>query len=88
FVVATGESRTVREFVDKAFRHVGLDWEKYVVIDRSLYRPAEVHTLCGDPGFARKKLKWEPVVTFDELVKMMVDADLKWLSESTGAEKA
>ncbi len=81
FIVATGKCYTVRQFVEKAFRYVGLDWKKHVVIDPSLYRPAEVHVLCGDASKARKKLKWKPVVTFDQLVEMMVDADLERLAE-------
>jgi GDPmannose 4,6-dehydratase len=82
FVIATGQTHSVRQFVEKAFRFVGLDWRKYVVIDPALYRPAEVHELCGDASHARKKLKWKPSVSFDELVEMMVTEDLKRLSES------
>ncbi len=77
FVIATGTSHTVREFCDIAFDRVGLDWKKHVVVDRKLYRPAEVHTLCGDASKARRKLGWKPVVRFEELVRMMVDADLE-----------
>jgi len=82
FVVATGETHTVKEFVDAAFRHVGLNWRKYVDIDKSLFRPAEVHVLCGDASEARKKLKWKPKITFSALVEMMVDQDLQSLAES------
>ncbi len=81
YIVATGESHSVREFAQIAFRHVGLDWKKYVVVDPSFYRPAEVHTLCGDPSKAKRKLKWNPKVSFRELVSMMVDADLELLSK-------
>ncbi len=81
FIVATGKSYTVQNFVEMAFRYVGLDWKKYVVIDSSLYRPAEVHILCGDASKARQKLKWKPAVTFKQLVEMMVDSDLERLAE-------
>jgi GDPmannose 4,6-dehydratase len=80
YIIATGDSRTVGEFVQKAFDYVRLDWKKYVVIDPALYRPAEVHTLCGDASKARKKLKWKPEVNFDQLVQMMMDHDLERLS--------
>ncbi|HTZ11766.1 MAG TPA: GDP-mannose 4,6-dehydratase, partial [Candidatus Margulisiibacteriota bacterium] len=73
YVIATGETHSVREFVELAFDYVGLDWKDYVVIDKTLYRPAEVHILKGDYGKARRKLHWEPTVKFAELVKMMVD---------------
>jgi len=81
FVVATGKSYSVKDFVSKAFRHVGLDWHKYVVVDPTFYRPAEVHTLCGDPTLALKKLKWKPRTTLDQLIAMMVDADLARLRQ-------
>jgi GDPmannose 4,6-dehydratase len=80
FVVATGENHTVREFCQIAFDHVGLNYKKYVVVDKALFRPAEVNTLCGDPAKARRKLGWKPEVSFTDLVRMMVDADLKRLS--------
>ena len=80
YVIATGENHTVREFCEIAFDHVGLDWKKYVVVDKALFRPAEVNTLCGNPAKARRKLGWKPEVGFTELVKMMVDADLKRMS--------
>jgi len=80
YVVSTGENHTVREFLEIAFRHVGMNWKKYVVIDPALIRPAEVNTLLGNPGKARRKLGWKPQVSFPELVRMMVDADLKKLS--------
>ena len=76
YVVATGEKRPVREFVELAFEHVGLDWRKYVEIDPQFFRPAEVNTLCGDATKARTVLGWRPVTTFAELVQTMVDADL------------
>ncbi len=77
FVVATGKAYSVREFVVACFSHVGLDWEKYVEIDPRYFRPTEVHHLLGDPTRAREELGWEARVTFDELVRMMVDHDLE-----------
>jgi len=82
YVIATGKTHSVKEFVDLAFKTVGLDWKKYVVIDKKLYRPAEVHQLCGDAGKAKRKLKWVPRVGFRELVKMMVEEDLKRMENS------
>ena len=82
YVIATGASHTVREFADRAFRHVGLNWEDHVVVDGALHRPAEVELLVGDPGKARRKLGWSPSVSFDELVAMMVDADLAALGRA------
>ena len=76
YVVATGENHTVRELAEVAFAHVGLDWQKFVSVDSSLLRPAEVDTLIGDPAKAHAKLQWKPKVSFAELVRMMVDADL------------
>lgn len=76
YVVATGKSHSVREFVELSFKHVKLDWRKYVVIDKELYRPAEVNHLRGNPEKAMKKLGWKPAISFKELVTMMVDADL------------
>jgi len=77
FVLATGETHTVREFCEIAFGHVGLDWEKHVVVDERFVRPAEVELLLGDPTKAKTELGWEPRVSFPELVEMMVDADMK-----------
>ncbi|MDA9630057.1 GDP-mannose 4,6-dehydratase [bacterium] len=77
WVVATGETHTVREFVQKAFRHVNLDWEKFVTTDKKYERPNEVEHLLGDASKIKKKLLWEPKVGFDELVTLMVDSDLK-----------
>jgi GDPmannose 4,6-dehydratase len=76
FVVATGESHSVREFLDAAFEHVGLDWESHVEIDPRYFRPAEVDELLGDATKARQVLGWEPRVRFDELVRIMVEADI------------
>ena len=80
-VVGTGRTRTVRELCDLAFKSVGLDFRDYVVQDPRFYRPAEVDMLVSDPTKAHQKLGWEPRVGFEELVKMMVDADLKRLSK-------
>lgn len=77
YVVATGETHSVREFLDLAFGHVGLDWNQYVKIDPRYYRPTEVDLLIGDPSKAKKELGWEPKVSFRQLVMMMVDEDLK-----------
>ena len=76
FVIATGESHTVREFLDIAFGHVGLDWARHVEIDPHYFRPAEVDELRGDMSKARRQLGWQPKVRFPALVTMMVDADL------------
>lgn len=76
FVAATGETHTIREFLDLAFGRVDLDWNKYVKVDEQFYRPAEIFELKGDYAKARKILKWEPKVSFKELVYMMVDGDL------------
>lgn len=76
FVVATGRSRSVREFVEVAFGYVGLDWRQYVVLDPGLLRPTEVEHLRGDPTKCQKDLGWVARVGFEELVKLMVDADL------------
>ena len=77
FVIATGKKHSVRQFVELAFGHVDLDWNDHVEIDPALLRPAEVNTLRGDATKAREELSWEPEVTFPELVRMMVDADLE-----------
>ncbi len=82
YVIATGEVHSVKEFAELAFDYVSLDWGKYVVIDKTLYRPVEVNILKGDFSKARKKFGWKPTVRFKELVKMMVNADLKRLKES------
>jgi GDPmannose 4,6-dehydratase len=77
FVIATGIKHSVRELVELAFRHVGLDWREHVTIDPNLFRPADVNTLCGDASRARTKIGWQPRVSFAQLVEMMVDADLE-----------
>jgi GDPmannose 4,6-dehydratase len=80
YVIATGKTHSVREFVERAFRVVGIEnWERYVRIDKKLFRPAEVHDLCGDYSKAREKLGWSPKVSFEALVEMMVKADIERL---------
>ena len=81
FVIGTGETHAVREFCEIAFAHVDLDYKEYVVMDEKFYRPAEVDLLISDPSHARAKLKWEPDVSFKELVTMMVDADIERLKK-------
>lgn len=76
FVIATGETHSVREFVEAAFAAAGLDWRKYVKTDPAFYRPAEVDLLVGDASRAKEKLGWQPKVTFKELVQIMVEADM------------
>jgi GDPmannose 4,6-dehydratase len=77
YVVGTGESHTVREFVELAFAHAGLDWREHVEIDPRYFRPSEVDALCADASKAKRRLGWEPAVTFHELVGIMVDSDLR-----------
>ncbi len=79
FVVATGETHSVRELVEIAFSHVGLDYRKHVLLDERFMRPAEVDLLIGDPVKAKRILGWEPIVSFEQLVHMMVDADMALL---------
>jgi GDPmannose 4,6-dehydratase len=82
YVVGTGETHSVRELCQVAFEHLGLDWEKHVVVDPEFYRPAEVDLLVSDPSRARAELGWEPTVSFPELIQMMVDADLEQLEQA------
>lgn len=77
YVIATGKTYSVREFVERAFARADLDWKKYVVLDEKFVRPAEVDLLIGDPAKAKKDLGWTPKTSFHQLVDMMVDADLK-----------
>ncbi|HEV8231847.1 MAG TPA: GDP-mannose 4,6-dehydratase [Thermoanaerobaculia bacterium] len=77
YVIGTGETHTVQEFVEAAFGHLGLDWRRYVVIDPKLVRPAEVDLLISNPRRAREELGWTPRVSFPELVRMMVEADVE-----------
>jgi GDPmannose 4,6-dehydratase len=80
YVIATGVSHSVRELVEVAFEHAGLDWKRYVRLDRSLIRPAEVEHLIGQSAKARAQLGWEPTVDFAGLIQMMVDADIERLA--------
>mgnify|MGYP003342741399 FL=1 len=77
YVIATGETHSITEFLVEAFSYKGLDWQDYVEIDKKYYRPTEVDLLIGDASKAHKKLDWKPKVTFKELVRMMVDSDCK-----------
>ncbi len=81
YVIATGETHSVREFCQIAFAHVGLEWESHVVLDDRFVRPAEVDLLIGDPSKAREKLGWSPTVSFPEMVRRMVDNDIRLLKE-------
>ncbi|MHC4647660.1 MAG: GDP-mannose 4,6-dehydratase [Planctomycetota bacterium] len=93
YVVATGESHAVREFLDEVFGYLELDWHEYVEIDPRYYRPTEVDVLLGDASKARRVLKWEPKVTFRKLARLMTDADMeiarreKIIQEHGGVEK-
>lgn len=81
YVIATGETHTVREFAEIAFQRVGLDWKDFVEVDKSLIRPAEVDYLLGDSSKGRDKLGWKPKVTFKQLVEMMVDSDMELVAK-------
>jgi GDPmannose 4,6-dehydratase len=87
YVIATGDTHTVRELVEIAFDYVGLNWREYVVVDPKFERPAEVDLLLGDCSKAREKLGWSPSVSFEELVKMMVDSDLARLQNDRDARR-
>jgi GDPmannose 4,6-dehydratase len=82
YVVATGVSHSVRDLVEVAFGHVGLDWKSHVRLDPKLLRPAEVDHLIGESSKARQKLGWTPEIDFQGLVTMMVDADIRRLSDA------
>ncbi len=84
YVIATGQTHSVQRLCEVAFGHLGLDWRKYVVSDPKFIRPAEVDLLVGDASKAHAKLGWEPSITFEDLIQMMVDADMKALQASTG----
>ena len=77
FVIGTGETHSVREFVEKAFSYVDLDWNDHVKIDPKYFRPTEVESLMSDPSKSKKALKWSPKISFDDLVKIMMDADMR-----------
>jgi GDPmannose 4,6-dehydratase len=86
YVIATGEAHSVREFAELAFAHLGLNWKDYVLEDKNFYRPSEAKVLTGNYAKAKKKFAWEPKVKFNDLVKMMVDADLE-LVKKQGARR-
>ena len=86
YVVASGETHTVRELVETAFEHVGLDWRKHTVQDPAYMRPAEVDVLLGDASKARRLLGWVPEVSFGQLVRMMVDGEMKRLAQKCTVE--
>lgn len=86
FVLGTGESHTIREFLDEAFGYVGMDWHQYVQIDSRYFRPTEVDYLLADPSKAKRVLDWTPKVTFKDLVHIMVDADLEAMGQECPGE--
>ncbi len=86
YVIATGEAHSVREFLDEAFGYLNLDWRSYVVIDKKYLRPAEADIVVGDATKARRVLGWQPRTTFQELVRMMVDADLRALEQKESSQ--
>lgn len=86
YVIATGETHSVREFAELAFAHVGLDWKRYVDMDPRYLRPSEVDILHGDASKAHRKLGWRPKTSFKELVKIMVDEDIRLLNEKLSGD--
>jgi GDPmannose 4,6-dehydratase len=88
YVVATGETHSVREFCELAFRHAGLDWRDHVIVDPRYFRPTEVDLLLGDASLAKRVLGWQPTTRFEELVKLMVDADLELLADQAKSVRA
>lgn len=88
YVIATGKTHSVERLLEVAFSHVGLDWKKYVEIDPKLVRPAEVDYLCGDAGKAERKLGWKPKISFEQLIGMMVDADMAAVKQSIAHKNA
>jgi GDPmannose 4,6-dehydratase len=88
YVIATGEAHSVKECVEIAFDQMGLDWQQHVVQDPAFMRPAEVDHLIGDPSKAKEELGWEPRTSFEELIRLMVDADFALLSGETAAAAA
>ena len=88
YVIATGETHSVREFLDEVFGHLDLDWQKYVEIDPRYFRPSEVELLLGDPSKAKTELKWELKTSFKELAKMMVDNDMQIAKEEQAVAEA
>ena len=88
YVIATGETYSVKDFLHEAFGAAGLDWKKYVRIDKRYFRPLEVDVLLGDARKARRELGWKPRVSFKKLVRMMLDADMKLVSEEVHGKSA
>ena len=86
FLLATGETHSVREFVERAFSEVGLDWRRHVEVDPQYHRPTEIDRLKGDFSKARKKLGWAPLTKFRDLVKIMVDADVQLLEDKLSGQ--
>ena len=86
YVLATGETHSVREFVELAFAHAGLDWQRHVEIDPQYYRPTEIDCLLGDATKARRVLGWEPRTKFADLVRVMVEADMQLLEDSLSGQ--
>jgi len=87
YVIATGESHSVKEFVEEAFGRLGLEWKPYVKMDPNYLRPTEVDLLVGDASKARRQLGWKPTVTFKELVRLMVEADLELAEREAHAKE-
>jgi GDPmannose 4,6-dehydratase len=88
YVIATGETHSVREFLDETFAYLDLDWQEYVETDPRYFRPAEVDLLLGDAGKARRELGWEPKVSFKQLVRLMVDHDLELARQESATQQA
>jgi GDPmannose 4,6-dehydratase len=88
YVIGTGQTHSVEEFVTIAFDHAGLDWRKHVIVDPQFYRPAEVDLLLANPTKAETQLGWQPKVSFEQLVRMMVDSDIAGLKRSTATRDA
>ncbi|MDQ3089030.1 MAG: GDP-mannose 4,6-dehydratase, partial [Acidobacteriota bacterium] len=88
YVIATGQSHSVQEFLTAAFEYAGLEWQKYVEIDPQYYRPAEVYDLIGDASKAKAELGWEFTTGFSELVEILVDADIKLLDAQLASGEA
>jgi GDPmannose 4,6-dehydratase len=81
FVIASRKTHSIKELIEIAFGHVGLNWKDYVITDENLFRPAEIYELRGNPDKAKKKLGWKPTVSFNKLIQMMVDSDLHSLKQ-------
>jgi GDPmannose 4,6-dehydratase len=86
YVIATGTAHSVREFVELAFSYGGLDWQRYVEIDQRYFRPTEVDILQGDASKARAKLGWQPTTGFEQLVKLMMETDIRMLNEKLSGD--